>query len=662
MRKYVCKIIGYNSQKNKYTFFPRCCQIIFLCLLLSLFSFANASTRCGTCSNPTGFQSHSLGGLFKFEPSSVGNLIRYYPATDYASNICSVAIDPLPSVSSGYSYATKLGVLDVNCSELVGFSDACALSAYGENGEAIVRPNCDFMNCNVTACLNDYLVCNTSESCASAGFCAATAALAQPIMNRERAKCEGVGGRFGGDIAYNAGIGYCVNATCNDCYTEKWNNEILEYRTNECCQVGSEPSTDFSSSCTIPSAGSIGVTYSDANPFRYGGCAGLAGTGDNLCNVDYCAIHPDDLENCVCPDNPDAEGCPHNCITNPEHPSCPSSSSSGGEGDSSSSNEEPSSSSSRDPSSSSDEPSSSSSDNPSSSSDEKPSSSSSSSEPEPSSSSSKIASSSSSKLESSSSNYWYIGGDESVECQTDIMSSGPYLIGNQTVYVYGNDAYNTSGQYLGDANKVVFSKIPSILAKDKTAVRDMRLYMKPQNYLRKQDSKFSGSVSFLQKTGLDGYVAAWHSYGIKWDVKEARCMCNPPETRMVRLYMNMSLKTTVEKIEHKDDPLLMAHENRHKKIYESILGNVSFVDSSLRVNFCEKDRSKWCQKIEEKAKWRFEEKLRNLIKKQNEWDDMDKNNVSHERINLDEKLNEMRKNVKDGLEKYCWERYRSILK
>ncbi|MDR2594911.1 MAG: hypothetical protein LBC87_09110, partial [Fibromonadaceae bacterium] len=34
-------------------------------------------------------------------------------------------------------------------------------------------------------------------------------------------------------------------------------------------------------------------------------------------------------------------------------------------------------------------------------------------------------------------------------------------------------------------------------------------------------------------------------------------------------------------------------------------------------------------------------------------------NVSHERINLDEKLNEMRKSVKDSLEKYCWKRYRS---
>jgi hypothetical protein len=105
---------------------------------------------------------------------------------------------------------------------------------------------------------------------------------------------------------------------------------------------------------------------------------------------------------------------------------------------------------------------------------------------------------------SSSSGSWWGGDDRSKECPINTSRlGGSYIVDNKVVYAYGNDAYNASGQYLGSTDKVIFSKIPQVLAKrDKTKTYN---YFGGENI---EEELFEGSY-FLAKqlqpiTGPDG--------------------------------------------------------------------------------------------------------------------------------------------------------------
>jgi len=389
MGRYVCKISFYNSQKNKYIYF----------LSLILFFSNSFAGSVSFTSLASGFWSCGYPMIAECPISVNSNSISLWGQTHNVSY-------PFKVISVAGSWSATISGYSCTCSSSGTRSESGSFA-----GSFSYSPSdCGSGSGSQTStCTVFYVPADDDDS-----FCSADSSTAATLFESAKRECVSDSGAVFTGGVNRFGKDFCVSAECNDCYTEKWNNDILEYRTNECCQVGSEPSTDFSGSCTIPTSNGIGVTYSDANPFRYGGCAGLAGTGDNHCNVDYCAIHPDDLENCVCPDNPDADGCPHNCITNPEHPSCPSSSSSS-EGSSSSEPEY-----------------------------------SSSYEPKSSSSSSEIASSSSNKVESSSSNdyeYSSSSSDSETGGGNVCASSKPFLQKPVSFYddwVYiGKEAYGS---------------------------------------------------------------------------------------------------------------------------------------------------------------------------------------------------------------------------
>ena len=76
---------------------------------------------------------------------------------------------------------------------------------------------------------------------------------------------------------------------------------------------------------------------------------------------------------------------------------------------------------------------------------------------------------------------------------------------------------------------------------------------------------------------------------------------------------------------------LLLHELKHKKIYIDY-GNDSWIASTTisrrmtKKNVCEKIKNDYWSSVEEK--------FRTMLNLQNAWDDEDKNNVSHERINV----------------------------
>ncbi len=82
-----------------------------------------------------------------------------------------------------------------------------------------------------------------------------------------------------------------------------------------------------------------------------------------------------------------------------------------------------------------------------------------------------------------------------------------------------------------------------------------------------------------------------------------------------------------------DDERLLAHENRHVEIY-LLEGNDEW-EEKISVNSNRLTAKNSCY-LFKKTFWPvMEKKYRKILKMQNAWDDADKNNVSHARINID---------------------------
>lgn len=87
---------------------------------------------------------------------------------------------------------------------------------------------------------------------------------------------------------------------------------------------------------------------------------------------------------------------------------------------------------------------------------------------------------------------------------------------------------------------------------------------------------------------------------------------------------------------------LLLHELKHKKIYMDY-GNDSWIASTTisrrmtKKNVCEKIKNDYWSSVEEK--------FRTMLNLQNAWDDEDKNNVSHERINVNQEIERLKKTM-----------------
>jgi hypothetical protein len=160
---------------------------------------------------------------------------------------------------------------------------------------------------------------------------------------------------------------------------------------------------------------------------------------------------------------------------------------------------------------------------------------------------------------------------------------------------------------------------------------------------------FSGSISLLSKEYIEGYVATKHKYDLTWCTNLLeKVECFPSTPLMGDLTISFSFRTMIRDIEYQNDPLLKIHEDKHKEIYNS-LGNKDWIET-MRIDLCENRTresmaAKHCPEMRRRAKVKFEEQLRILINAQNKWDDDDKNNVSTYRIDLQERINEMRQDV-----------------
>jgi len=172
------------------------------------------------------------------------------------------------------------------------------------------------------------------------------------------------------------------------------------------------------------------------------------------------------------------------------------------------------------------------------------------------------------------------------------------------------------------------------------------LFAPKGTYDKERNLRFSGSMSFLSKEYIEGYVSVRHKYNMHWDRQP--CKCFPSTPLMRNLPISLSFRTIIDTIDYQNDPLLKIHEDKHIAIYNS-LGNKNWMES-IGIDLCEYKTieelvAKHCPEMRSIAKSKFEEQLTILINAQNKWDDDDKNNTSHARIDLQERINEMRQDV-----------------
>ena len=135
------------------------------------------------------------------------------------------------------------------------------------------------------------------------------------------------------------------------------------------------------------------------------------------------------------------------------------------------------------------------------------------------------------------------------------------------------------------------------------------------------------SVSF--KT-VSGYVEAKTELGFR--NVHFDCVSQTKTIIVADLYMKTP-KDSIDKVVDSDDERLLAHENRHEEIY-LLEGNDEWKEK-ISVNRNRLTEKNSCY-IVKKTFWPvMEKRYRKMLEIQNAWDDEDKNNASHARINID---------------------------
>ena len=149
----------------------------------------------------------------------------------------------------------------------------------------------------------------------------------------------------------------------------------------------------------------------------------------------------------------------------------------------------------------------------------------------------------------------------------------------------------------------------------------------------------------MLRTTIDGYVNARHNYDAPpYPIEEPKnCDCSIEISRecdcQTSLKISFTFKTTIDTIEHHNNPLLIAHERKHVEIYKE-LGNATW-EKTIQLNYCDHTFESACSMYKQEVKAEFEKKITALVNAQNKFDDEDEYNVSHARIDLQEQLNGM---------------------
>lgn len=144
--------------------------------------------------------------------------------------------------------------------------------------------------------------------------------------------------------------------------------------------------------------------------------------------------------------------------------------------------------------------------------------------------------------------------------------------------------------------------------------------------------EFFGNWSVSFKT-VSGYVEAKTELGLK--NVHFDCVSQTKTIIVANLYMKTP-KDSIHKVIDSDDERLLAHENRHEEIY-LLKGNGEW-EERISVNSNRLTEKNSCYMVK-KTFWPvMEKKYRKMLKMQNAWDDEDKNNVSHARLNIDSLL------------------------
>jgi hypothetical protein len=163
------------------------------------------------------------------------------------------------------------------------------------------------------------------------------------------------------------------------------------------------------------------------------------------------------------------------------------------------------------------------------------------------------------------------------------------------------------------------------------------LYIKSQQYNSLQSNSKNKSKQFevLLKT-ISGYVEAKTYLGFE----NISFICSFQETIiMLDLYMETpkeSIKINLDS----DDQILLAHENKHKDIYE-MYGTKYWHNEKIILNYQVK-KNEVCSIVKQYFWPVMGGAYRELLNMHNAWDDEDKNNISHERINIENKVAEQK--------------------
>jgi len=215
---------------------------------------------------------------------------------------------------------------------------------------------------------------------------------------------------------------------------------------------------------------------------------------------------------------------------------------------------------------------------------------------------------------------------------------------------FDGNSYNTyeSDSYEIWGNKTKF--FYDALGRKTQAHPEVRryLFLPKKAYNKEQYSGFS-EKTFMSEQYIEGSVSVSHKYGINWCTnppKNTKCFSSTP--LMGDLTISLSFMTIIDTTKDENNPLLKIHEDKHVAIYNS-LGNKNWMES-IRINLCENKTkeelaAKHCPEMRRIAKSKFEKQLTILINAQNKWDDDDKNNASHARINLQERIDYMRRKI-----------------
>ena len=223
--------------------------------------------------------------------------------------------------------------------------------------------------------------------------------------------------------------------------------------------------------------------------------------------------------------------------------------------------------------------------------------------------------------------YWWV----EVPCEADDSEDEPVCPENG-IFFKRNEPLETSEDSVETLGESVVGLYDALGRKQKhrnVFGKRNAFYARKAHRDRRTVREFFENWSVSFKT-VSGYVEAKTELGFR--NVHFDCVSQTKTIIVADLYMKTP-KDSIDKVVDSDDKRLLAHENRHEEIY-LLEGNDEWEEkiSANRNRLTEKNS---CY-IVKKTFWPvMEKRYRKMLEMQNAWDDEDKNNVSHARINID---------------------------